>query len=350
MEYPRSAPNPAPASASPDTADELLQSLHGDILASHQKAEPPVSITEGLSDTDPSLVETDSFLTELGYKEKAPLMLLDEKTLYYFRQWKAVYSTRRGCEVTILALSVMLSLTVVIKYTPWPAEVVWPLFVIDVVTLLLNLLSLTYYRLLSWLPGNCHAIIDTQTIVSQSKMFSHAHTDTWPQRLATHLWHQRYRVIAAKLFFEVLAMMVLFAEQSFANGTCTRSDLRNATIQLYWLSCNLEGASEATCIFTAFRILLHPFVYMVLGWTDFEHNMTIFVLCMVYLLVCNLLTPSLAFLHPTLVYGILLGMAMASAERFRRLLYLKELRQRHLEVRPPSSFFRFLSFSPSRND
>ena len=338
------------STASLDTADDLLQSLNGDILASISAMKEP-SITEGVSDSDPSL-DTDSFLTDLGFKDRAPLMLFDEKTKHYYRQWKAVFSTRRGCEGIVLFLNVMLSLTVVIKYSPWPAEIVWPLFLIDVVILSLNMVYFTYVRLLSWLPCNCHAIIDTRAVISQSKVFAQAHT--WSQRIATFLWHQRHYIGAVKLFVEVLAMMILFAEQTFASGTCTRSDLRNAVTQLYWLACNFEGGVEATSIFTAFRILLHPFVYGVIGWTEFESTMAIFVMCMMFLLICNLLTPSLAFLHPTLVYGALIGVALASAERSRRLVYLKELRQRHLEVRrcapryvaaPPDCLFLACPFS-----
>ena len=304
------------------TPPGLLYSLNEDIMMGIISAKTGDSI------------ETDSFLQDLNYKDKHPLMLFDEEMKHYYRSWKGVSNNRPTTELIILALNMSIVATYVIKFVmpsqPLRADM-WPIYAVDFCVVLLNLLSMVAFKVLaSSSPNvNCHNYVDMTKACSRVAIYSEC--QTWDQRLFTFLWYERHYWVAAKCGAELLSMLILLVEQTFANGTCTASDMKNVVQRLYWLDCNMEGVSQATSIFTAMRLLLHPFTYVVLARAEFEYIMTIHGLSLTFLTICNLLTPSLAFLHPTILYGIILGLGMLYFERNQRLLYLREVRFRHTE-------------------
>lgn len=305
------------------TSSGFLHSLNEDIMAGIVSSKAGDSLSN----------ETDSFLTALNFKDKHPLMLFDKELKFYYRAWKGISNTRSTTELIILALNSSIIMTYVFKFVapsqPLRVEL-WPIYAVDASVIFLNLLSIMSFKVLARSPNiNCHTYVDMTKVPSFDAVYSDC--KTWDQWIFTYLWYERYYWVAAKCGAEVLSMMILLVEQTFANGTCTAHDMKNVVLQLYWLDCNIEGVTQTTSIFTAMRLMLHSFTYIVLARAEFELIMAIHALSLAFLTVCNLLTPSMAFLHPTISYGVILALACIYFERNQRLLYLREIRFRHTE-------------------
>lgn len=318
---------PGPQVAKDDNDGSIIQSIHLDmILGKHSSSEPGKTLV------------TDSFLNGLTYKEKYPVMLFDAQFKYFYRDYKFYQNSRPSTDAVLVVLNFTLLGTYFIKYvfhtgnnTDLPAALVWCIFCIDMGACLLNLSSLLYLRSLSFFPLNVHNYIDAKKLPPFEDQYFYCKDGRWDTWAATFLWQQRHVVVALKCLLEVASIMVVHLEQTFSGGTCTVDDVGNLALRLYWLNCNLEGVSQATSIFTAMRLILHPFSYAVLASAEFELIICIQGAVITFLAVCNLLTPSLAFLHPTLSYGFILGVGMLYDERNKRLSYIREMRLRLAE-------------------